>query len=171
MEIAKVAISNNVAKVLDKRCVTAGMIGATVSVSFDETWDGMAKTYVWRGNGIIKDDPLATGKVPVEVIAQPMGRLYLGVYGTCEGVATPTVWADLGQIRPGALPSGDETTDPNLPVWAQIREELSCAPVVKTGEPGQSVIVVEVDGSGKPTKWGTGGLADREADALMNILE
>jgi hypothetical protein len=77
----------------------------------------------------------------------------------------------LGKIWPSAQPSGDETTDLTLPVWAQIREELSYAPVVKTGEPGQSVIVVEVDGSGKPTKWGTGGLADREADALMNILK
>ena len=171
MEIAKVAISNNVAQVLYKRCITAGMIGATVAVIFDETWDGMAKTFVWRGNGIVKDDALATGTVPAEVISQPVDRLYLGVYGTRDGTATPTVWADLGQIRPSAQPSGDETTDPSLPVWAQIREELSYAPVVKTGEPGQSVIVVEVDGSGKPTKWGTGGLADREADTLMNILK
>lgn len=171
MEVAKLFITNNLAKVLKRCCITSGMIGATVSVTFDETWDGMAKTFVWRGNGVIKDDALATGVVPVEVIENPLGHLYLGVYGTCNGVATPTIWADLGPIVPGALPGGDETTDPTLPVWAQMRDALSFAPYIETAQAGQSVIAAEVDGSGKPTKWGAGGLADAEADTLMAILE
>lgn len=171
MEIATIAISSNLAKVMEQNCITSGTIGARVCVIFDETWDGMAKTYVWRGSGVTKDDPLATGTVPPEVLVKPWEHLFFGVYGTRNGTATPTVWADLGMIVPGTDPSGDETTDPTLPVWAQIRDALSFAPYIATAEAGQSVIAAEVDGSGKPTKWGAGGLSDAEADSLMAALQ
>jgi len=35
-------------------------------------------------------------------------------------IVVPTTWANLGVILPAADPSGDESTDPSLPVWAQI---------------------------------------------------
>ncbi len=36
-------------------------------------------------------------------------------------LAIPTIWADLGFVRDSANPSGDITTDPSLPVWAQLQ--------------------------------------------------
>ena len=171
MELAKIAISGNQARALETGCITSGTIGATVGVQFDETWDGMAKTYVWRRGNVTKDDALATGNVPAELLEKPWEHLHFGVYGTREGTATPTIWADLGMIVPGVDPSGDETTDSSLPVWAQMRDALSFAPYIATAQAGQSVIAAEVDGSGKPTKWGAGGLADAEADSLMAALQ
>ena len=171
MEIAKILISGNDAKVLEMHRVTSGTVGAWVSVIYDNTWDGMAKTFVWRCGETVKDDALAEGKIPPEVLVKPWEHLYFGVYGTRDGTVTPTIWADLGIVVPGTDPSGDETTDPTLPVWAQIRDALSFAPYIATAQTGQSVIAAEVDGSGKPTRWGAGGLADAEADALMEFLQ
>lgn len=56
-------------------------------------------------------------------IAKPNVALRLGVYGVdADGnIAIPTLWADLGNVRDAADPSGDTTTDPSLPVWAKLQ--------------------------------------------------
>jgi lysophospholipase L1-like esterase len=127
MNIAKVGIHHNFAQATDCQPITSGMIGATVSFSFDSTWDGYSKTYVWRAGDVTKDDTTASGIVPHEVLAVPGVPLQVGVYGVRGDVVTPTVWANLGKILPGADPSGDETTDPTPPVWAQLKEEAETA--------------------------------------------
>ena len=62
--------------------------------------------------------------MPWELLQSPGCRLWAGVYGTNPdgSLQIPTVWADLGVIQPGADPSGDESTEPTLPVWEQARE-------------------------------------------------
>ena len=47
----------------------------------------------------------------------------MGVYGVDaeNNIVIPTIWADLGIVRDSAQSSGDATTDPSLPVWAQIQ--------------------------------------------------
>lgn len=125
MNYASILVSGNVAKVRDRKAITSGTIGAEVVFNFDERWDGMDKTLVWKGSGVIVDDTACTGIVPSEVLTKAGGRLLVGVYGTAGDTATPTVWADLGVILPGATPSGDETTDPTLPVWAQLQQQLA----------------------------------------------
>ena len=47
----------------------------------------------------------------------------MGVYGVDaeNHVAIPTIWAELGVIQGAATPSGDASTAPSLPVWAQIQ--------------------------------------------------
>lgn len=47
----------------------------------------------------------------------------MGVYGVdiANNVVIPTIWAELGMIHSAADPSGDASSDPALPVWAQIQ--------------------------------------------------
>ena len=124
MNYATIKISGIRAEVFERKPITSGTIGATVAFEFDETWDGMAKTLVWRGSGVTKDDTTCSGVIPAEVLVEPDTRLFVGVYGTLGDTATPTIWADLGVIKQGADPSGDESTDPSLPVWAQLQAEI-----------------------------------------------
>lgn len=108
--------------------LTAGMAKAvTVEFVFSDDWDGLTKTAVFS-NGKTTVDVLAanwdgdTVPVPHEVLAVPGRHARVGVYGVDEsGVVLPTVWVSLGKVQPGADPSGDETADPSLPVWAQLQ--------------------------------------------------
>ena len=125
MLVAKIQVSGTRARTVYANPITAGMIGAEVAVVYtDPVWDGLAKTVVFYGAGtkdVVTQDQFVT--IPAEVIAQDHVRLQVGIYGTdAEGVlAIPTLWADLGTVKPGADPSGDTTTDPSLPVWAQLQ--------------------------------------------------
>ena len=109
--------------------IPKGIIGATVRLEYaDPIWDGLSKTVVFKGSGVTKD-VLNAGEVvevPAEVVTRSGGTLLVGVYGTnADGVqALPTLWADLGRVRDAADPSGDESTDPTLPVWAQLQEQI-----------------------------------------------
>ena len=125
MLLANIKISKTNAKVTAVEPVTAGLVGATVTVEFDATWNDYTKVYVWSGNNHVIVDTKATGIVPPEVVEKPKSELKFGVYGTKGDKATPTIWANLGFVRPGADPSGDESTDPSLPVWAQLQEQIA----------------------------------------------
>jgi hypothetical protein len=124
MNIGIVQVSLNEAVPTSLQRITAGMIGATVDFVFDETWEKYQKTIVWKAGKVIKDDTTASGVVPAEVLAVAGAVLHVGVYGVADGVATPTVWACLGAVLSGANPSGDDSTDPSLPVWAQLAEAI-----------------------------------------------
>lgn len=124
MEYATVQISANQATATELLPITAGTVGGRVKLSFDEGWEGFQKTLVWQGSGRTIDDLRCTGIIPHEVLTRPYSPLVLGVYGTKEEQVLPTVWVELGSILPGADPSGDESTDPALPVWAQLKQEM-----------------------------------------------
>lgn len=99
--------------------IPKGIIGAQLQFEYaDPMWDGLSKTVVFRAGDVTKD-VLNAGElvnIPPEVVAEIGAILKVGVYG--EG--TPTLWADLGLIRDATDPSGDESTDPSLPVWEQL---------------------------------------------------
>ena len=156
MEIGKIEVSGNRARVSSRSSVTSGMVGATVAFAFDETWADMDKTLVWAGSGVTVDDTTASGVVPAEVVAKFGGRLKVGVYGTKEGTAIPTVWADLGPILPGADPSGDESTDPSLPVWAQLQQQMGISPVVA---------VEDIDGGHRVT------ITDKDGEKTFDVMD
>lgn len=124
MLIARIFVTRAEMEVRRLAPVTSGMVGAEVEVLFDRTWDGYAKTFVWNHNGVTKDDLTASGKIPAEVLEKSGGMLKFGVYGTKEGKALPTIWGTVGTVHAGADPSGDESTDPSLPVWAQLQEDV-----------------------------------------------
>ena len=105
--------------------LTSGMVGLQCEFIFDEAWDGLAKTAVFLA-GNEQRDVLLTGAlctVPWEVLQHPGYQLVIGVYGSnADGTLTiPTCYAMCGSIGPGADPSGDESTDPTLPVWGQLQ--------------------------------------------------
>lgn len=112
--------------------LTVGMSNAvTVGFDFSPEWAGLSKTAVFT-NGKITVDVLESQwtdgvavDIPHEVLAEEGRRVQVGIYGTDgERVVLPTVWATLGVVLPAAEPSGDASTDPTLPVWAQLRKEI-----------------------------------------------
>ena len=129
MERAKIKVSGVHAVPVCLKDIPRGIKGATVRFEYaDPLWDGLSKTVVFKGSGVTKDilDAGEVVKVPPEVVARAGQPLLVGVYGTdADGnQAIPTLWADLGRIRPAANPSGDTSTDESLPVWAQLQAQL-----------------------------------------------
>ncbi len=125
---------NRTCAILD-RCeqFTSGMVGARIKFSFSSEWVGLSKTAVFT-NGDTTIDVLNVADeitIPHEVLAISGKKLKVGVYGYTVGdngnieIAIPTVYADLGKVVKGADPSGDESTEPSLPVWAQIQSDVS----------------------------------------------
>ena len=128
MDIALVHVSGVHAAARWVRKIPVGIIGARVTFKFDDPlWEGLSKTVVFSG-AVDKDVPLEGGSVviPPEVVAQKDIRVKVGVYGTDsqKDLAIPTLWANLGTVRDAADPSGDTDTDPSLPIWAQLREDV-----------------------------------------------
>ena len=125
MIIAKVQVSGSRCTPVSAETITKGLVGATVAIEYtDSAWDGLRKTVVFRS--YTTKDVLDAGDevtVPAEVVARAGVQLYMGVYGVdADGtVVIPTIWASLGMVRGAAAPSGDCSTDPSLPVWAQIQ--------------------------------------------------
>ena len=158
--------------------LTAGMAKAvTVEFVFSDDWDGLTKTAVFS-NGKTTVDVLAanwdgdTVPVPHEVLAVPGRHARVGVYGANEsGVVLPTVWVSLGKVQPGADPSGDETADPSLPVWAQLQKQIGDLDNLKTYNKGNLVDAInEARSSGGS---GGGGYTIGEGlklDAATNTL-
>lgn len=110
--------------------LTSGMVGVPVSFTFNEAWEGLTKTAVFRAGRKSLDcvgiDNIQTETTVPWELMEKVGRvLFLGIYGcNADGtVVIPTVWAEVGRIRPGADPAGDESTDPSQPVWAQLAAE------------------------------------------------
>lgn len=109
--------------------LTSGMVGATVVFRFGEDWNSLAKTAVFRAGNVTKDAVVvdSMSEIPHEVLVTPGYALEIGVYGTAGdgAVVIPTVWAKTNPIKYGADPSGDESLDPSLPVWAQMQEQIN----------------------------------------------
>ena len=64
--------------------------------------------------------------VPAEVVSRAGVNLYMGVYGVdaANNAVIPTIWTELGLVNGAAAPSGDTSSDPSLPVWAQIQASI-----------------------------------------------
>ncbi|MBQ2383485.1 MAG: hypothetical protein II290_05540, partial [Oscillospiraceae bacterium] len=108
--------------------LTTGMVGAVARFSFDSVWNGLTKVAVFHGSGVTKDALEWDGdcvRIPAEVLRK-QGQLSVGVEGrnTDGSVVIPTVWVDCGMVVCGANTSGDVSTDPDLPVWAQIQSRI-----------------------------------------------
>lgn len=148
--------------------LTSGMVGLQCEFVFDGAWDGLARTAVfWAGNQ--KRDVLLTGDtctVPWEVLKTAGYQLVIGVYGTNAAgtLVIPTVYAMCGGIASGADPSGDESTDPTLPVWGQMQGMIGDLGNLATSSKDNLVAAInEAAQSG-------GGISATEKTLLMSLL-
>ena len=125
MKIAEIRVSGCRCETVRLEPIPRGIVGAVVAVEYtDPAWDSLRKTVVFRGAAT--KDVLDAGNeivIPAEVVSKAGGSLYMGVYGVDaeNQVAIPTIWTGLGVIQGAATPSGDASTAPSLPVWAQIQ--------------------------------------------------
>lgn len=131
MEAIQVWVKGSTAGVTKGQPIVSGTVGLPVEFTFDETWNELEKTAVFRVNGKnmaqLKVKTAAT--VPWELLQKPGCRLWCGVYGcNADGKEQiPTLWLDLGIVEQGADPSADESADPTLPVWQQLSEDVEQA--------------------------------------------
>lgn len=128
----EVTVTNNRASTKRGELLTEGQVGAKVHFSFNDHWTNMKKTAVFKrcGKTIVLTDTEWDGEtapVPPEMTEKAGQLVHVGVYGVSEDgkQITPTLYAPLGVIAKGANPDGDPSTDPTLPVWAQIQRELT----------------------------------------------
>lgn len=114
---------------VEKETLTSGMVGKEVKLEFSSDWDNLKKTAVFTAGSVTRDvvDVSNVVEIPAEVLAKPLQRLYVGVYGVSEDgkKVMPTIRAEGPKILPGANPSGDESTDSVLPVWAQLDQRVT----------------------------------------------
>ena len=125
MIVAKIQVNGAIAKIVHRKVIPAGIIGAQVEFDYDEDiWHELHKTVVFKGavtKDVVTDANIVT--IPHEVVEKPFFRLSIGVYGVdADGnIVIPTLWENIGAILDAAAPSGDTSADPSLPVWAQIQ--------------------------------------------------
>lgn len=174
MEIAKIRVSGTCADVLERKLVPAGLVGGTISVEYDgEIWAGLTKTVVFKGEetkDVVTDASVI--EIPQETVVTPGQRLCVGFYGIDgeNNLIVPTLYADLGMIREAADPSGDESTEASLPVWAQIAgqvgtlEELvknlemdAVSPVATVEQTAEGAVISITDAGGTTTATLTNG--------------
>ena len=145
--------------------LTEGM-SKTVYVCFEcsRDWDGLAKTAVFATETVTVDVAEAAWtdgvcEIPHEVLTTAGANVRVGLYGAgADGTVLPTIWADLGLVRDGADPSGDASTDPTLPVWAQIAAAIGSLSDLTTE--AKDTLVAAINEAAK-TGSGAGGMALR----------
>lgn len=146
MIVAKVQVSGSRCTPVQLETITKGIVGATVSIEYtDSVWDNLQKTVVFRG--AVTKDVLNAGNeviIPAEAVSRAGTQLYMGVYGVDgkNNVVIPTIWASLGTVQGAAAPSGDSSTDPSLPVWAQIQAMIGNLDELDTAAKGNLVAAV-----------------------------
>lgn len=125
--------------------LTSGMVGATVCFTFDELWDNLSRVAVFRCGSEIRDviGAQEAVKIPPEVLL-PDGELFIGIEGRDKdgSMVIPTVWVRAAYVYPGANVSGDTSTNPELPVWAQIMDMLGNLPELHTLDKSSLVAAV-----------------------------
>jgi hypothetical protein len=94
--------------------ITAGMVGATFSITYDEDWEDLTKKVIFKADQLTR---IAEGNVvPFEVLRLPGKTLFVGVEGrNSDGeIVIPTVWACVGKILPGANGEIPASTAPSV---------------------------------------------------------
>lgn len=107
--------------------LTAGMVGVPVTITWDESWNGLIKTLVCRSDGCIRTilDVGSRAMVAPEVFRTERwapNALYLGVEGRDKDgkLVIPSTFAYCGQILPGAVAEGDASMKPENPAWMKL---------------------------------------------------
>lgn len=94
--------------------ITAGMVGATFSITYAEDWAALTKKVIFKADQLTR---IADGNVvPFEVLRLPGKTLFVGVEGkNADGeIVIPTVWACVGKILHGANGEIPASTSPSV---------------------------------------------------------
>lgn len=156
MTVAEIRVTGVRAETAFCNIIPAGIIGAKINFDYaDAMWDGLKKTVVLKG--CCTKDIINAGntvEIPAEVVAKPGVRVTVGVYGvdSDNNIAIPTLWANLNVTRYAADPSGDASSDPALPVWAQLQEQID--DLKENGAGGG--LIIDSDGEGNVSIRATG---------------
>lgn len=124
MKSIKIAVTGTEASVTEKPVLTSGTVGLPVEFIFDEAWDGLDKTAVFRAGS--RSYPVSclqdAATVPWEVMEKPGVGLYIGVLGADHRavVKIPTVWVLVDTIAPGTGIPDTVPTEPTAQVYDQI---------------------------------------------------
>lgn len=106
-----------------KEPVTSGSVNAyIVCFHFSADWDGLSRVAVFQAGckevSILLD---SSGEctIPWEVLTESGRFLMVGVCGKRgEKLVLPTIWANLGQVKEGAI-SGGQAVPPTPELWEQ----------------------------------------------------
>lgn len=153
--------------------LTAGMAKAEkIQFVFSRDWNGLCKTAVFT-DGLTTIDVLEASwaenvvTIPAEVMTTAGRVVRVGIYGTtADGMALPTIWANLGKVQPGADPSGDEATEPTLPIWSQLLAQIGDLSDLTTL--AKSNLVAAINEAAKTGSGSAGGIDMRvEGDYIQ----
>ena len=119
-------------ELLENEVVTSDSLNIyDVYFSFDETWDSLEKSAVFRtGSGdpiVVYLDDENHCTVPWEVLIKcHVGEVFrIGVFGVKgKEIILPTVWVDAGVLKRGAY-SSDETKPKDPDLYQQLLDSLS----------------------------------------------
>lgn len=103
-----------------RESVTSGSVNVyTVRFEFSPDWQGLTRKAVFRAGResrtVLLDESGACA-IPWEVLASPGLPLMVGVFGTGETAALPTIWANLGFILDGVT-LGEDAHPPTPELW------------------------------------------------------
>lgn len=149
MNIANIVVNQTTGICTMRKRIPAGASGLTVTVHFaDPLWERLKKTVVFRGRELEKIADRfdgTTAVIPAEVIAEPDTSLYFGIWGhDPEGILQlPLIEVRLGTTERATQPGSDPDADPDLPIWAQLQEEIE---ELKKGSVCGDSIVVDDEG-------------------------
>ena len=128
IELAKIMVSGVDTRVIELEPIPEKISGATVRFIFDDPmWDGLIRNAVFAGSRTVSVLNVGdTAEIPMEAVSRHGPTLRVGICGTAADgkVVIPTLYANLGPIRPAADPGADPSADPALPVWAQLQTEI-----------------------------------------------
>ena len=156
--------------------LTAGMAKVvTVHFAFSPDWDSLSKTAVfsdgWRTVDVLEADWVdGCAPIPPEVLQTAGRNVRVGVHGSdSTGVVLPTIWAELGRVRPAADPSGDPSTDPTAPVWRQLQGQIGDLDELTTAAKSTLVAAInEAARSGGGGGSGSGYIVDVSEDFAVD---
>ena len=104
--------------------LTSGMVGQPIHFEYSHDFDGLAITAVFTDgkNTVNVVNPGNECVIPHEVLTTVGAIVKVGIYAVRgDELVIPTIYAHIGVVLKGADPSGDVSSDPTLPVWAQMQ--------------------------------------------------
>lgn len=129
MEPIKILVRGASAMVVAAPEITVGLVGCPVEFTFDDSWDGLTKSALYRAGSVCRMDPDIenTSTVSAEVLEQEGMILEIGVLGmNADGtIVVPTVWVGVDQIQKGVSGEAQEAAQPELPVWMKVLAKLN----------------------------------------------